>query len=466
MKKEPSFNVSIFLVIMIMLILGVGIFIAKTDIHILLLLALALTMVVAKIIGFTFNDVLEGMMDSIRDAMPAMMIFIMIGVIISSWIISGTVPGIIYYGLQIITPTVFLPVGLLLCSITSLSIGTSWGTAGTVGVALMGMGASLGIPAPVTAGMVLSGAYFGDKMSPVSDTTNLSATASDANLYDHIKSMAYSTVPSYVIVLIAFSIIGLKYSTGASAGIEVTNIINALGSSMDMNPIVFIPMILLFALNIKKVPAVPAMMIGSFAAVIIAVTLQGIPIKDALITLNYGYTSNTGVELVDSLLSRGGIQSMMWTFSLAFIAISLGGALQRLGILSVIVRKLISNVTNEGFIATIVIFTTTALCALLGEVYLALILSGNLFKEQFKKKNIKLSMLSRFLEEGGTLTQIFIPWTTGAAFMAGVLGVSTLEYAPYALLNYVNPIVSIVLSFLGIFFFKETQIKDNNKIGA
>ncbi len=455
MDKNPSFKVSMVTVTVIMLILILGIFVIQTDIHILLLIALGSTFVVAKYLKYSFDEVLNGMAKSIAQAMPAMMIFVMIGVIISSWIISGTVPGIIYYGLQIIKPGFFLPVGLLLCSVTSLAIGTSWGTAGTVGVALMGMGQSLGIPAPITAGMVLSGAYFGDKMSPVSDTTNLSATAAKANLYDHIKSMSYATVPSYILSFIIFAFIGLRYANNIDNSGNIELIIETLGGHMNMNIIVFLPMIVLFALNIKKVPAIPAMMFGSIIAIVIAISVQKIPFRDALIVLNYGYVANTGVEIVDNLLSRGGIQSMMWTFSLAFIAISLGGVLQKIKVLSTLVEGFISKINNPGLIATVVIMTTTMFCALLGEVYLAIILSGNLYSEEFEKKGIKASMLSRFLEEGGTLTQIFVPWTTGAAFMASTLGVSTLEYAPYAFLNYINPIISIALSFAGLFFFTE-----------
>lgn len=455
MDKNPSFKVSMVTVTVIMLILILGIFVIQTDIHILLLIALGSTFLVAKYLKYSFDEIMDGMAKSIAQAMPAMMIFVMIGVIISSWIISGTVPGIIYYGLQVIKPGYFLPVGLLLCSLTSLAIGTSWGTAGTVGVALMGMGQSLGIPAPITAGMVLSGAYFGDKMSPVSDTTNLSATAAKADLYDHIKSMSYATVPSYILSFIIFAFIGLQYANNVDNSGNIELIVETLGGHMNMSIIVFLPMIVLFTLNIKKVPAIPAMMCGSTIAIIIAIFVQRIPFRDALIVLNYGYKANTGVEVVDVLLSRGGIQSMMWTFSLAFIAISLGGVLQKIKVLSTLVEGFISKINNKGLIATVVIMTTTMFCALLGEVYLAIILSGNLYAEEFEKKGIKASMLSRFLEEGGTLTQIFVPWTTGAAFMATTLGVSTFEYAPYALLNYINPIISIALSFAGLFFFTE-----------
>lgn len=454
-KAQPSLKLSLFVILSIIAILTSGIILFNADLHVLLIIALSFSCIVSYRLGYNFEELTEGMKKSISEIMPAMMIFILIGVIISSWISSGTVPAIIYYGLQILNPSLFLPIGLILCSMTSLAIGTSWGTAGTVGIALMGMGSGLGIPAPITAGMIISGAYFGDKMSPISDTTNLSAAGSD--LYDHIKSMAYTTIPSYIIALIIYTLIGLKYSGGVVNKEEISLLVNTLGSNFNMNPIVFLPMIVLFTLNMKRMPAVPAMIAGAIVAVFIAVLVQKASISQVILSINYGYSSNTGVELVDKLLNRGGIQSMMWTFSLAFIAISLGGVLEHVGYLRSLIGGFIHKVHNPGLLSMIVILSTTIGSAAMGEVYLSLILNGNLYKEEFKKKGLKPSMLSRYLEEGGTLTQVFIPWTTGGAFMASTLGVETFKYAPYALLNYINPLISIIFSFLGIFVLWESK---------
>lgn len=462
-KHQPSFKLSLFVILTIMSILVFGIVVFDIDIHSLLLIAISFITIVSFRLGYTFDDLTDAMRQSIYDIMPALMIFIMIGVLIGSWIISGTVPTIIYYGLKLIRPNLFLPIGLILCSITSLAIGTSWGAVGTVGIALMGMGGGLGIPPAMTAGMIVSGAYFGDKMSPISDTTNLASASVGANLYDHIKAMTYTTFPSYVIVLLLFTLMGMKYS-GANVNIsEINTILETLESSFNINILIMLPMIILFVLNIKRVPAVPAMMIGAFSAMVIAFIFQGEPIKEILLSLNYGYTNESGVELVDKLLNRGGIQSMMWTFSLTFIAISLGSILEKVGYLKALIRNSIEKINNPGLLSMFIIFSTTLGSALMGELFLSIILNANLYKDEFKKKGYKPEMLSRLLEEGGTLTHVFIPWTTGAAFISSTLGVSTFAYAPYALLNYINPILSIVLSFLGIYVLKEGE-KDKIEI--
>lgn len=460
-KVKPDFKLSLFVILSIMVILILGMVIFDADLHVLLLIALSFSCAISYKLGYNFDELIEGMQKSISEIMPAMMIFILIGAIISSWIISGTVPAIIYYGLQFITPKLFLPIGLILCSITSLAIGTSWGTVGTVGIALMGMGSGLGIPAPITAGMVISGAYFGDKMSPISDTTNLAAAAAGAELYDHVKSMSYTTIPSYIIALVIYTLIGLRYSKGTVNKEEIDLLINTLAKNFNMNPIVFLPMIVLFTLNIKRMPAIPAMIIGGTVAAVIAGVVQKANVHEVILSVNYGYSGNTGVELIDKLLNRGGIQSMMWTFSLAFIAISLGGILEHVGYLKALISGFIEKVNNPGLLSILVILSTTVGSAAMGEVYLSLILNGNLYKEQFKRKGLKPSMLSRYLEEGGTLTQIFIPWTTGAAFVSSTLGVEVFKYAPYALLNYINPIVSIIFSFLGIYVLWEEKPTKN-----
>lgn len=459
-KVQPSFKLSLFVVVSVIAILILGITLIDADLHVLLILSLSFSCIVSYMLGYDFDQLTEGMQKSISQVMPAMMIFILIGVIIGSWITAGTVPAIIYYGLKFLTPNLFLPVGLLLCSLTSLATGTSWGTAGTIGIALIGIGNGMGIPAPITAGMIISGAYFGDKMSPISDTTNLSAAAAGANLYDHIKSMSYTTIPSYIIALIVYTLIGLRYSGTSIDNGEINLLINTLGTNFSMNLTVFLPMIVLFTLNIKRFPAVPAMIIGAGVAIIVAILVQGTSLEDTLLSLNYGYSGNTGVTIIDELLNRGGIQSMMWTFSLAFIAISLGGVLEYVGFLNSLVNGFIHKVHSPGMLSIVVILSTTLGSAAMGEVYLSLILNGNLYKGVFEKRGLKASMLSRYLEEGGTLTQVFIPWTTGAAFMATTLGVSTLEYAPYALLNYINPLMSIGFSFLGIFvLWKDRPMK-------
>lgn len=458
-KKDPSFAASLFVFLSIVGILIAGIALLKVDIHVLLILGLCLTCLISVKYGYTLDDFIKAMANSINKAMTALLIFILIGTIIGSWISAGTVPALIYYGLNIIKPGLFLPIGLILCSLTSLSTGTSWGTAGTVGIALMGMGVGLGIPAPIVAGMVVSGAFFGDKMSPISDTTNLAAVSAEANLYDHIKAMSYTTIPSYLIALFIYAFIGLKYANGSGNVSDIKLIQETISNSFDLNPMVILPMAILFTLNLLRFPAVPSMLIGTIAGVTVAVIFQGISISEALTSLNYGYTNETGVALVDNLLVRGGIQNMMWTFSLSFIALCLGGVLELVGYLRVLIKGILSKINRVGSLVALVIGTTILGNASMGEIYLGIILNGTLYKEAFKEKGLRPEMLSRLLEEGGTLTGALIPWTTAGAFMASTLGVPVVEYARYAFLNLINPVLSIALSFMGIFILRNKKIK-------
>jgi len=458
-KNDPSFIVSLLVFLSIVGILISGIFLLKVDIHVLLILGLCITCLISLKYGYSFDELVKGMEKSISRAMTALLIFILIGTIIGSWISAGTVPALIYYGLNILTPRLFLPIGLILCSLTSLSTGTSWGTAGTIGIALMGMGVGLGIPAPIVAGMVISGAFFGDKMSPISDTTNLAAVSAGANLYNHIRAMTYTTIPSYLLALIIYTFIGFRYANGTGNTADIELIQGTLSANFNLNPIVILPMIILFTLNIFRFPAVPAMIIGTLSGVIVAIIFQGINIGEALTAINYGYTNQTGIALVDNLLVRGGIQNMMWTFSLSFIALCLGGVLELVGYLKVLIKGILSKVKNVGSLVTLVIGTTLLGNASMGEIYLGIILNGTLYKEAFKERDLRPEMLSRLLEEGGTLTGALIPWTTAGAFMASTLGVPVVEYGRYAFLNIINPLLSIILSFMGIFILKTKKTK-------
>ena len=438
----------------IILILVTGIVVFGIGIHVLLILSLLLTGVFSYAYGYTTAEMLEGMKSSLTRATPAMVIFILIGSIMGSWIHAGTVPALIYYGLEFLNAQYFLPMGLVICSLTSLATGTSWGTAGTVGIALMGIGISLGISPPIVAGMVISGAYFGDKLSPVSDTTNLAAASAETNLYSHIVAMLYTTVPAYVICLIVYTFLGLGVSAEASVNFEqVTQIQSVLAEEFNLNVVVLLPILALLTMMIVKVSAIPAMIVASFLATLVSMAFQGSDLASALTAINSGYTDETGFELVDSILVRGGIQSMMWTFSLAYLALCLGGVLEKVGYLSVLVEKIVDRIRAAANLVTLVIGTTMLANVAMGANYMSIILNGNIYRPVFDKAGIRRRMLSRLLEEGGTQTAALVPWSTAGAFMAGTLGVATFEYLPYTFLNYVNPLLSIMLAYLGFFIF-------------
>ncbi|MGL5067341.1 MAG: Na+/H+ antiporter NhaC [Sarcina sp.] len=459
-KKLPSKKAASFLLLSLILILAFGM-INKVDIKILLLIGMGLTIIVTKFQGYEFKDILEQMKGGVVRAFPAMCIFILIGALIGSWIQAGVIQTLVYYGLNIISAKYFLPVGLIVCSITSIATGTSWGTAGTVGVAFMAMGEGLGIPAPLTAGMIVSGAFFGDKLSPLSDTTNLAAATAGANLYKHIKSMLATTVPSYIVSLIGFYVLGLKYSVDVAINNDMVNQINTtLTKDFHISIIMLIPVLVVLVLSVMKVDAILALGIGAFVGVIFAVIFQGSSIPDALNVLSTGYKSHTGVHAVDVLLTRGGIMSMMSTFALSFIALALGSILEKYGYLDVMINVILDKIKSLGSLVALTIGTCLLTNIIMGEVYLAIIVNGSIYKKEYEERGLDNSMLSRVIEEGGTLTGPLVPWTTAGAFVSGVLGVSTFAYLPYALLNIINPLMSILFTYLGIAIGRKK--KENN----
>ena len=454
-ERRPSFAASMAVCFGIILILVTGIVLFGVGIHVLLILSLLLTGVFSYAYGYTTAEMLEGMKHSLGRATPAMIIFVLIGAIMGSWLHAGTVPALIYYGLEFLNAQYFLPMGLVICSLTSLATGTSWGTAGTVGIALMGIGISLGISPPIVAGMVISGAYFGDKLSPVSDTTNLAAASAETNLYSHIVAMLYTTVPAYVICLILYTILGFGASADASANFEqATQIQVVLAENFNLNVVVLLPIAALLAMMVMKISAIPAMITATFLATLVSMAFQGSDLAPALNAINNGYTDETGFDLVDSILVRGGIQSMMWTFSLAYLALCLGGVLEKVGYLTVLVEKIVDRIRAAANLVTLVIGTTFLANIAMGANYMSIILNGNIYRPVFDKAGIRRRMLSRLLEEGGTQTAAMVPWSTAGAFMAGTLGVATFTYLPYTFLNYINPLLSILLAHLGLFIFR------------
>ncbi len=462
LKKEPSFMQALIVFLSIVAILILGLIVLEVDLHVLLILGLCVAVVTSLLLGYKWQDLENAMCNGVSRAMSAMFIFILIGMIVGAWIQAGTVPALIYYGLNILSAKIFLPAGLIICSIAALATGSSWSTVGTVGLALMGIGQGLGIPPQIIAGMIISGAYFGDKMSPLSDTTNLAPISAGTDLYTHIKAMLYSTVPTYIICIILYSIIGLRYSSGQLDVSAVREIQETLAANFNLNLIVLLPMIVTLTLSVMKVAAIPAMAIGSFLGSIMAIVFQNATLAETISVLNYGFEIETGLEIVDGLLNRGGIQSMMWTFSLAFCALSLGGVLDEMGYMSALVEKITKSIKKPATIFAATIISSWISVAAMGEQYLSIILNGRLYKDAYEKEGLAPQMLSRALEEGGTLGSALIPWTTCATFAAPILGVPTTQYAPWAFFNWMNPLISIVMTYLGIFvLYKE---KGTNKV--
>ena len=405
--------------------------------------------------GNTFGRKLAAFAE--QKGLGAIFIFFLIGVLIAALIEGGTIGGLIYYGVDLLHPAIFLPAGLVLCSLMSLATGTAWGTIGTIGVVLMGLGGALGIPLPLVAGMVVSGASFGDKMSPVSDTTNLAAMSADTDLYSHIKSMMYTTVPTYVICLILFTAVGLSYSDQTLSAQELLELKQHLAIEFAISPLTLLPLIVLLVLSIRRTPA-EASMLGSVAtAVVLAVAMQDRTATEVLNSLHAGYVADTGLERLDVLLSRGGIASMMWTMSLALLALSLGGILDRAGFVRVLLSGLLRRIKRSASLMATTIGAGVVANMSMGEAYLSIIFGGQIFKDSYEEDNLEKHMLSRCLEEGATLSTSLIPWTTSGAFITGVLAMSPLEYAPWAFFNYINPLLSIILAYMGFGIFRQRR---------
>ncbi|QEK11059.1 Na+/H+ antiporter NhaC [Crassaminicella thermophila] len=434
------------------------------DPHMPLLASAIFASLIAIRAGYKWQFIEEGVTETIKMAMQSVLILMVIGCIIGTWILSGVVPTMIYYGLKLISPGIFLVATCLICSIVSLATGSSWTTAGTVGIALLGVGGGLGIPAPMVAGAIISGAYFGDKMSPLSDTTNLAPAMAGAKLFDHIKHMCFTTGPSLLISCIIFGILGLKYAGKELDTATINTLLDALNGQFNINPLLLLPPVLVILMVVFKVPALPGLLGGTILGGIFAAVFQGAGMSAIIDAAHYGYTSETGIEAVDSLLSRGGLDSMMWTVSLILIALSFGGIMERTGMLQVIAEKILklANSTGSLVLAT---FITCIFCNLAtGDQYLSLVIPGRMYKDVYREKGLHPKNLSRCLEDFGTITSPLVPWNTCGAFMTTALGMHPFAYLPFAFLNLINPLVSIFYGFTGITMEKLPQEKEGEKI--
>ena len=394
------------------------------------------------------------MSDGISNALGAVYVFILIGVVVASFIESGTIAAIVYYGVDLIHPTVFLPMGLILCSFMSVCVGSMLGTVATVGVILIGIGAAMGVPLPIVAGMVIAGASFGDKMSPISDTTNLAALATGTDLYTHIKSMLYTTIPTYFICLIIFTFIGLEYADQTLSTEGILNFKTAIDDHFIISFWGFIPIIVLFTLSFKRVAAEPSMIVASGLAVIIAVLQQNHDIVSILGSLQNGYFAETGNQDLNQLLNRGGILGMMPTLAIALFAMALGGLLDKAGYLHSMLYGILNHLKGMVQLLAATMLTGFVSSIATGQSFISIVLTAQLFKKKYEDMGLKRRMLSRTIEESTTLITPLMPWSLGGAFYSGAMGVSVFEYAPWAFLNYLNFIVALIMASLGIAIFK------------
>lgn len=457
-KREIPLYIALLPIFFLLIIISYAVIIAKLPVHFPVFASAMFAALVAKVLlKCNWKDLENGISDTLKMVVIPIMILLVIGMSIGTWILSGVVPTMIYYGLKMITPDIFLPVALISSSLISISTGSSWTTMSTIGIALIGMGEGLGIPREVIVGAVVSGAYFGDKMSPLSDTTNLAPLMAGAKLFDHIKHMLYTTVPAYILALIGFIILGNKYSNAIVDDIGVDLMLTTLNQSFTITPWLILIPILTIGLVMKKVPALPGLFSGALLGGVAAMVIQKKTLIDIMRVLQFGYKSNTGVKAIDSLLTRGGMSSMLMTISLIISALAFAGIMEKSGMLDKLATTIskVANTKNKIVVASVITPILTNLCA--GGQYMSIVITGRMFRKNYEELNLAPKNLSRALEDGGTITSPLVPWTVCGALVASTFGVPTYIYVPFCLFNLICPVISIFYGIFGI------TIEENNK---
>jgi len=446
-EKRPTLGIALIPLISMALLLGVGYGVYKIKAQVLLVAAAFITGVMGLLLGFKWKDMERGIVDSIHKAMPAILIMLSVGILVGAWMASGTIPMVIYYGLKLISPKFFLVTACLVCSVTALATGTSWGTVGTIGVAFIGIAIGLGIPLGPAAGAIVAGAYFGDKMSPLSDIPNLATVISGSNLFDHIKHMMWSAVPAWLAGLAIYFVVGLRYGAKTIQSDSMSLITDTLRANFRFNILLLLPMAVIFYFAIAKKPTIPAMILSSIVAGVLAVVFQKTSVSVVATAMNSGLPARTGVELVDRLLSKGGMMSMMETQLIAFTAFSFGGIMQKTGCLSVILER-VMRFTREAWSLVVTTVGASILSALItGSSYLSMIIPADLLAPVFKQKELAAKNLSRIIEESGGIIVPLIPWSMAGVYITGTIGVSTFAYLPWAFMNYLSVVMLVVFGF-------------------
>jgi len=465
-KKQATIGQALIVLIPTCIFLIYAIVEMAADAHIPLLFGAVLCSFLGLKLGYTWKDLEEAIIKAISLAMPAILILMTVGMLIGSWIASGVVPTMIYYGLQVINPAIFLAVAFILCMITSLAIGTSWGTAGTVGVALMGIGSGFGIPVAMVGGAVISGAYFGDKLSPLSDTTNLTSVSAGVPLFEHVKFMLRVTVPATLIALVLFFVVGMQF-TGDTVG-DIPALLEVMRANFNINPVLLLPPIFIIAIIALKVPPLPGILAGAVVAVPLFFIFQMNMQYDSFAAacagivdnLHYGFSIDTDNDTVNSLFNRGGLHRKMWAISLVMVAMVFGGVMEKTGCLKSITEALIKFAKGIGSLTVVSMLSAIVGNLITADQYLSLILPGRMYRVEYIKRGYHTKNLGRTLEAGGTLTSALIPWNSCGATMIVTLGLTAWTYVPFAFFNLACIALTLIYAFVG---FSVAKLTDEEK---
>lgn len=443
-------------------IISVGLLVLKINTLAVFILSTLWISVMGCIKGFSPKEVEDFFILGIKTSAPVIAILVAVGLMIGTWITSGVIPSIIYYGLKLIRPDLFLLVTFLVCSISSVFVGSSYSSIATMGVAFIGIGMGLGVNPAMTAGAAVSGAVFGDKMSPFSDTTNLAPALSGTDLFSHIKAMLWTSGPAFLICCVLYFILGTKVIAGGETDLsQVEEISAALMTNFNISPILLLLPVLTIFLAIIKVSPVTALVIGAVSALLFGVVLQNghITLNQLVLSLASGYSGDSGIAQVDKLLNRGGVSSMMGTVTTTMFCLCMGEMMQQLGVLRAIVGTIERFANSARKIVVSTLGCTLLTNMITGSQYMSLVLPGELFAGIYKKAGIQPYVLSRTLEDGGTVLNFIVPWAAGAVYAGGVLGLAPIEYVPWCFFPMLSPLIALIYGITGFAIFKIPEEK-------
>ena len=484
--KKPSLAIALLPIFLLITLLSINVLIFGDNTtsgsnQLTLLFSAAFASILGLFYGTNYKEMLDGAIESISSAMGALIILLLIGSLAGTWMMSGIVPSMIYFGLKLLSPSIFLFAACIICSVVSLATGSSWSTIATIGIAMLGIGNALGINEGLTCGAIISGSYFGDKMSPLSDTTNLAPAMAGTDLISHIKYMMWTTIPSIIITLIIFFIIGLNLDAQVGQLTQIESLQDALSTSFNISLWTFIVPIIVIIMIIKKVPAIPALLFGSIAGGLYGAIFQPNIIEEisgSVSVSSLDYIKNSYIAVVNSmtvdvdiqtsniavndLISTSGMSGMLNTIWLIICAMSFGGIMEKTGFLSTITNSLMKFVNSQKSL----ILTTSGTCLFLNitasDQYLAIVVPGRMFASSYKKYGLDPKNLSRTLEDTATVTSPLVPWNTCGATHAGVLGISTFIYLPYCFFNLISPVMTLIFAYGNIKIAKLSKDKITN----
>jgi NhaC family Na+:H+ antiporter len=438
------------------LLLGVGYGVFHLQVQVLLITAAVSAGLVGWRLGYSWEEMQQGIVESIRKAMPAILIMLCVGMLIAAWMASGTIPMLLYYGLKLVSPRFFLVTACLVCSMTSLATGTSWGTVGTVGVAFIGIAQALNVPLGPAAGAIVAGAYFGDKFSPFSDIPNLAPIAAGSNLYDNIRHMAGLGI---------YFFMGLSYGRAGVKSPQIGLIMDSLRGHFSFHIVLLLPVAIVFWFAFAKKPVIPGMIFSVATAAVLAVWLQRVAVVSLARFLSAGYKADTGLADVDRLISRGGIMSMMETLLIALAAFSFGGIMQRTGMLAVVLERVTRLARRVWSLTLTAVVAALATALITGSSYLSMLIPGELLAPAFRKMDLAAKNLSRIIEECGGIMVPLIPWSMAGVYVSGILHVPVTAYLPFAFMNYFSVLLLVLYGFTGFSMARRTR-DDETQIGS